>query len=91
MQIISRSGEHLLALINDVLEMSRIEAGRTVLEEVAFDLHDLLDSLADMFRLRAEAKGLQLLCEYDEDVPRYVSADEGTSCARFSSTCWAMR
>jgi K+-sensing histidine kinase KdpD len=76
-QIISRSGEHLLALINDVLEMSRIEAGRTVLEEVAFDLHDLLDSLADMFRLRAEAKGLQLLCEYDEDVPRYVSADEG--------------
>ena len=76
-QIIGRSGEHLLALINDVLDMSRIEAGRTVLEEGAFDLHELLDNLADMFRLRAEGKGLQLLCEYDAALPRYVRADEG--------------
>jgi signal transduction histidine kinase len=76
-RIINRSGEHLLALINDVLEMSRIEAGRVVLEEAVFDLHELLDSLADMFRLRAEGAGLQMLCEYGEDVPRCVRADEG--------------
>ena len=75
--IIHRSGEHLLALINDVLEMSRIEAGRTALEEAPFDLCKLLDSLADMFRLRAEGKGVNLRCAYDEELPRYVRADEG--------------
>jgi signal transduction histidine kinase/CheY-like chemotaxis protein len=77
LQTISRSGEHLLALINDVLEMSRIEAGRTLLEEEAFDLHALLDDLAEMFGLRARDRGLQLLCERGEDLPRYVRADEG--------------
>jgi len=75
--IISRSGEHLLSLINDVLEMSRIEAGRTVLEEEVFDLHELLDSMAAMFSLRAEGQGLQLVCEYDAGMSRYVRADEG--------------
>jgi len=77
LQTISRSGEHLLALINDVLEMSRIEAGRTLLEEEVFDLHTLLDGLVEMFGLRARDKGLQLLCERGEDLPRYVRADEG--------------
>ena len=75
--IIHRSGEHLLALINDVLELSRIEAGRTVLEETAFDVYQLFESLGDMFRLRAEGKGLQLICEYTDGVPRYARADEG--------------
>ncbi len=77
LQTIRRSGEHLLALINDVLEMSRIEAGRTALEENAFALREMLDGLADIFRLRAQGKGLQLLCEYGDDVPPYVRADEG--------------
>ena len=76
-QIISRSGEHLLALINDVLEMSRIEAGRTELEETVFDLPQLIDSLIDMFRLRVEDKGLQLTCERSEELPTYIRADEG--------------
>ncbi len=75
--IIRRSGEHLLALINDVLEMSRIEAGRTVLEETAFDLCEMLDSLSDMFRLRAEDKGLMLRCEKTAELPCYVRMDEG--------------
>ena len=56
--IINRSGEHLLALINDVLEMSKIEAGQLTLREKRFDLHGLLDGLEEMFRLRAEEKGL---------------------------------
>ena len=75
--IIHRSGEHLLVLINDVLEMSRIEAGRTLLQEEAFDLHQLLNNLADMFRLRAKGKGLRLVCKYGEELPRQVKADEG--------------
>ena len=77
LNIIQRSGEHLLALINDVLEMSRIEAGRIELEETAFDLLELLDSLTDMFRLRAEGKGLALRRDYADDLPAHVRADQG--------------
>ncbi|MFA4931961.1 MAG: CHASE domain-containing protein [Caldisericia bacterium] len=74
---ITRSGEHLLQLINDILDMSKVEAGQTTLNESAFCLHDLLDDLENMFRSRATAKGLQLLVEKSESVPRYVTADEG--------------
>jgi PAS domain S-box-containing protein len=74
---ISRSGTHLLHLINDILDMSRIEAGRVLVRKAPFCLHDLLDDLALMFRSRAHAKGLQLLEERDRSVPRSVVADEG--------------
>ena len=75
--IINRSGEHLLALINDVLEMSKIEAGRVTLQENDFDLYGLLDILEEMFRLRAEERGLALSFKRTEDVPQYVRTDEG--------------
>ncbi|HMQ32977.1 MAG TPA: ATP-binding protein [Chloroflexaceae bacterium] len=77
LEIITRSGEHLLGLINAVLEMSKIEAGRVVLSEAPFDLHRLLASVEEMFRLRAEARGLHLLFELAPGVPRYVAGDEG--------------
>jgi signal transduction histidine kinase/CheY-like chemotaxis protein len=77
LQIINRSGEHLLGLINDVLEMSKIEAGRITLNEHVFDLRRLLEDLEDMFRLRAEAKGLALESEVAPDVPQVVQTDEG--------------
>lgn len=75
--IINRSGEHLLALINDVLEMSKIEAGRTTLHETSFGLHQLLSDMEDMFRLRATGKNLTILFERDDNVPEYVYSDEG--------------
>jgi PAS domain S-box-containing protein len=75
--IINRSGEHLLALINEVLEMSKIEAGRVTLEETSFDLYRLLDGLEEMFGLRARDKGLALSFERAENVPQYVRTDEG--------------
>ncbi len=75
--IINRSGEHLLALINDVLEMSKIEAGQLALRKKSLDLHGLLDGLEEMFRLRAEEKGLTLSFRRAENVPRLVMADEG--------------
>jgi len=74
---IARSGRHLLDLINDILDMSKIEAGRLELTPADFCLHDLLDDLEMMFRSRAQAKQLQLLMERDDRVPRYVNADEG--------------
>ena len=77
LKIIGRSGEHLLALINDVLDMSKIEAGRTELNPATFNLSRLLDDLAAMFRLRAEAKALRFEMLVDGESVPYVVADEG--------------
>ena len=74
--IINRSGEHLLALINDVLEISKIEARKTTLHMGAFDLLELLRDMEIMFRVRTDAKGLWLETIGIEDVPRYIIADE---------------
>ena len=73
---ISRSGEHLLALINNVLEMSKIEAGRIAFQATNFDLYALLDTLQQMLRLKAESKGLQLRFERSRDVPQFICTDE---------------
>ncbi|MEO0949532.1 MAG: ATP-binding protein, partial [Cyanobacteria bacterium J06641_5] len=73
---ILRSGEHLLALINDVLDMAKIEAGRVSLNEATFNLHSLLDSLEAMFQLRCQEKGIQLYFRRSPDVPKYVESDE---------------
>lgn len=77
LEIINRSGEHLLSLINDVLEMSKIESGRISFNETSFDLYRLLDSLGEMLQLNAESKGLQLIFECASDVPQYVQTDQG--------------
>jgi CheY-like chemotaxis protein len=74
--IITRSGEHLLTLINQVLDLSKIEAGRTTLNETSFDIYRLLGDLEDMFQLKAEDKGLQLLFERTPEVPQFVRTDE---------------
>ena len=74
--IICRSGEHLLNLINDVLDMSKIDAGRTVLNEKNFDLYRLLDDVENMFSLKTEEKGLRLIFECDAGVPRYSHTDK---------------
>jgi signal transduction histidine kinase/CheY-like chemotaxis protein len=76
-QIIHRSGEHLLGLINDVLDMSKIEAGRMRLNQRGFDLTRLLTGLEEMFALRAGQKDLALHLDLDPGVPRYVIADDG--------------
>ncbi|MBD2462837.1 PAS domain S-box protein [Oscillatoria sp. FACHB-1407] len=74
--IILRSGEHLLKLINDVLEMSKIDAGRITLEESEFDLSSLLTSLVEMLQLKAASKSLQLNLELAATIPRYIRTDE---------------
>jgi signal transduction histidine kinase/CheY-like chemotaxis protein len=74
--IISRSGEHLLELINDILEMSKIESGRVTLNETSFDLYNLLDTLKQMFQLKAKFKGIELSFERPSDIPQYVKTDE---------------
>ena len=77
LRIIQRSGGHLLELINDVLAISKIEAGRITLAEHTFDLHEMIRSVADMIRVRTEPKGLQFIVSIEPDVPRTVTGDEG--------------
>ena len=72
---INRSGEHLLALINDILEMSKIEAGRTTLNPSTFDLPALLKDLEMMFRVRTDEKKLSFSVEMIGDVPQYIVTD----------------
>ncbi|MDZ7698116.1 MAG: response regulator [Deltaproteobacteria bacterium] len=73
---IMRSGQHLLNLINDILDMSKIEAGRLELSPRDFSLYDLLDDLKMMFHPSTVAKQLSLSVERHSSVPHYVNADE---------------
>lgn len=71
---ILRSGEHLLGLINDVLSLSKIEAGGMVLTEAPFELEALLHGVCDLVRVRAEARDLWLRTQW-QDLPRMVHGD----------------
>jgi len=74
--IISDSSEHLLSLIDDILEVSKIEAGQITLEETGFDFHLFLHSILEMQQIRAQSKKIQLTCEMSSNLPQYINADE---------------
>ncbi|MBF0227487.1 MAG: response regulator [Desulfobacterales bacterium] len=74
--IINRSGTHLLKLINDVLAMSKIEAGRATLNENSFDLYHFLYDLEEIYRMQAVEKGLQLSFSRHPEVPQFIETDE---------------
>jgi two-component system sensor histidine kinase/response regulator len=76
LDIVIDSGEHLLALINDILDMSKIEAGKTELNPSNFDFSHLLHSIEQMLQLKAQIKGLALSFEISHQVPQYICADE---------------
>jgi PAS domain S-box-containing protein len=75
LKILSRSGSYLLELINDVLEMSKIEAGKTAMDTTSFDPRSFLGDLEEMTRVRADQKGLKLHFEYKTDLPEYIETD----------------
>jgi signal transduction histidine kinase/ligand-binding sensor domain-containing protein/DNA-binding response OmpR family regulator len=75
LNIISRSGEHLLNLINNVLDISKIESGRVELEESHVDLFQLLREMQSMMSMRAQEKGLAFTLEQSPDIPQYILAD----------------
>ncbi|MBN1261173.1 MAG: tetratricopeptide repeat protein [Anaerolineae bacterium] len=77
LDILGRSGEHLLGLMDGLLDISKIEAGRVTVDATDFDLYVFLDDVVNMFRLCAGAKGLTLHCERAYDVPRFIHADQG--------------
>ena len=76
-ETINRSGEHLLGLINDILDLSKIESGRVEVRMNTFDLYRMVEGMGDMFNFRAKQNGLTLLVECSSDVPQHVFTDEG--------------
>jgi PAS domain S-box-containing protein len=76
LNIIRRSGKHLLTLINQVLDLSKIEAGRMSLKENNFDLYSLLEDVKNLFSMKAKEKGLHLQVDKGAGVPQYIRADE---------------
>ena len=72
---INRSGQHLLALINDVLEISRIESGRNFFRHQPFDLNELIRNVEEMIRVRADVKRLIFSIELSMNLPAYVEGD----------------
>jgi CheY-like chemotaxis protein/nitrogen-specific signal transduction histidine kinase len=76
LDIINRSGEHLLALINNVLEITKIESGKLQLEIAPFDLSKLVREVCEMMRLRAKQNGLQLMLDQTSSFPSYIRSDE---------------
>jgi PAS domain S-box-containing protein len=76
-EAIASSGNHLFGLIDEILDLSKIEAGRMELQPVVFDLHDLIARLESMFRHRCRQKRLKLLVEMRCQKPCMVQGDEG--------------
>ncbi len=75
LQVIRRNGRHLLTLINDVLDISKIEAGQMTVERVSFDLPQMLADVVSVVRPRAVEKGLDFTCAFDGPIPRSVQSD----------------
>lgn len=69
------SGESLLSIINDVLDFSKIESGHLEIEYLDFDLHNLIEDIAELFAKQAHSKSLELNCAIATDVPQYVRGD----------------
>lgn len=76
-RMVHSSGDSLLCLINDLLDISKIEAGKLTLEAIDFDLKHLVDDLAEMMRVRALEKGIELFCTIDPDIPMCLRGDPG--------------
>ncbi len=76
LEIINRSGAHLLTLINDVLELAKIESGKLQLDIAPFDLAHMVQDVSHMMQLRAQQKGLQLVLESASELPQYIEGDE---------------
>ncbi|TYQ29119.1 response regulator [Pseudanabaena sp. UWO311] len=77
LQTICNSGNHLLAMINDILEMSKLEAGSVLLREKECSLYDIVDTARDMLYLKAQEKDLSFDVSVQPDVPPYIYTDEG--------------
>ncbi|MFK7959303.1 MAG: ATP-binding protein [Phycisphaerales bacterium] len=72
---IRRNGQHLITIINDILDISKIEAGRMEVESIATPLSPIIEEVADLMRVRAEGKGIELNVVYEGPIPRSIRSD----------------
>ena len=75
LQTVKLSADSLLGVINDILDFSKIEAGKVDLERVDFDLYECVEGALKTIALRADEKGLELLCEISPEVPAFIAGD----------------
>ena len=75
--IANRSGDALLGIINNILDLSKIEAGKMDLESIPIDIWEIAEDAAELLAERAHDKGLELTCRIDDDVPMHATGDPG--------------
>ncbi len=73
--VFRRAGEALLSLVNDILDLSKIEAGQLVLENIPFNLQELSEQALEIYALKTDEKGIELACNIEPDVPEIVRGD----------------
>jgi PAS domain S-box-containing protein len=76
-ETILESGEALMTILNDILDLSKIEAGKVVLEETDFKLHKIVDNVVDLLSPRARAANVEIGAHVAADVPEWVRGDDG--------------
>ena len=75
-EIINTSANNLLALINDILDLSKVESGKMTREDIDFDLHELMNTCSSLVRQKCSMKGLTLAVEMDKGCPQFINADQ---------------
>ena len=75
LEVVKASSNSLLALINDILDFSKIESNKLIIEDIDFSLHDILSNIVDMFKIKAEEKGLHFAVDTLSDVPDRITGD----------------
>ena len=73
--IYKKSGEALQSLVNDILDLSKIEANQLHLEKIDFNLRSLIEEAVDIYALKCDEKGIELICQITPDVPAFVNGD----------------
>lgn len=74
-EMIRQSANNLLIIINDLLDISKIESGKIEIEDIEFDMFELIDSIFELFNYQAKAKGIEMRLQRDENIPKYLQGD----------------
>jgi PAS domain S-box-containing protein len=75
LETFQRAGSNLLAIINDILDLSKVESGHANLETIPFDLHEVIERAVELIRLKADEKGIEVTSEMAAATPRYLKGD----------------
>ena len=72
---IKSSGAALIILINDILDLAKVDSGKIIFEQIPFDLHDLVDAMLQLFEIKTEEKNILLIKKYNDDIPKIIEGD----------------